>query len=165
MKIYLAIASIALFLLIGCTEEAELQIHPDGWIDIGSDNSHMAKISSSGIGSCKECHGGTEPDDYYGGIADISCFTCHASGPSGHPVWSEWMNPADSVYFHGVERIADRGIPLREDQRCAKCHDFYHKSEENTKLGSSVGIFCTDCHTRDQDDPGQKILVDCSVCH
>jgi len=164
MKIYLAVTSIVLFLLVGCTEEAELQIHPDGWSDIGSDNSHMAKISGSGIASCKECHGGSEPDDYYGGRTKISCFTCHASGPSGHPVWKEWMNPA-SENFHGKDRIVDRGVPIKDDQRCSVCHDYMHANKDKVLFGNSVGVYCTDCHPDDPLNPGNSILMDCNSCH
>lgn len=153
-----SISILILFFVTGCTEKAEVEYHPEGWIDIGSDNSHMAKISNSGIEFCKECHGGEEPDDYYGGSAGISCYNadCHAGGPSGHPVWSEWMNHS-SPDFHGTTYLAA--------DRCKNCHDYYHATEASNRDDNSVGVYCTDCHTRDDNNPGQKILVDCATCH
>ena len=89
-----------LLLLSGCTNTGEPPIHPSGWLDTSSEFSHMSKIAESGIEGCKACHGGEELNDYFGGSSGVSCYGCHAGGPSGHPDWSKWMQDTTSVDFH-----------------------------------------------------------------
>ena len=71
------------------------------------------------------CHG----DDYLGGTSGVSCYQCHAGGPSGHPTTSIWVGSPDSDDFHGEDDIA----------RCVTCHgDDY--------LGGTSGVSCYQCH-------------------
>lgn len=126
---------LGLALLGGCTDKQEFQIHPDGWTEIGSDYSHMKKISASGISVCKKCHGGTDATDYFGGTSGVSCYQCHESGPSGHAVWNEWMN-SSSENFHG-ETAESRGIST-----CQECHG-------SNLLGGAVELGCNTCHSPD----------------
>ncbi len=69
--------------------------------------------------TCKECHGA----DFDGGIAKISCYSCHngPDGTVGHPSgWAAQKN--DSVHFHGT-------------------------------YGSSYSVACTACHGADLRGP------------
>ncbi len=58
-----------------------ISVHVDGWTDSSSSAFHGKAIAAAGweMGSCRSCHGA----DYAGGIAAVSCQTCHsnAGGP------------------------------------------------------------------------------------
>ncbi len=51
--------------------DPDTQKHPDGWLP----ELHVAPAQAN-IESCKECHG----EDLLGGIAGVSCSTCHTNG-------------------------------------------------------------------------------------
>jgi len=81
------------------------------------------------VTSCRECHS----SGLDGGIAQISCFSCHdgPEGPVGHPAgWADVRD--DPARFHGrygkdfVEACANcHGVDLNGGigPRCAECHD------------------------------------------
>jgi hypothetical protein len=77
---------------------------------------------------CAECHG----EDLRGGIAAISCYSCH-SGPDGglgHP--QGWASSKDSpVIFHG-------SYGRKFVSSCANCHGF--------DLKGGIGPRCSLCH-------------------
>ncbi|MBT3300684.1 MAG: hypothetical protein HN657_02540 [Candidatus Marinimicrobia bacterium] len=115
-----------------CTEKAELPMHPTDWLIAESSESHMAKIAESGIKSCQSCHGEPVLNDFYGGSSSVSCYECHAGGPSGHPVWNEWMQP-ESESFHGIA-LNNRGA-----LDCGSCHGL--------ELTGRIAVGCDICHT------------------
>ena len=121
--------SIILLLLAGCTEIAEPTMHPTDWTDQGSEDSHMAKIAVTGTEGCKACHGGVEKHDYFGGSSDVSCYQCHAGGPSGHPAFNIWIGTPESPNFHGKENV----------ERCNLCHGKY-------LTGGISEVSCYTCH-------------------
>lgn len=128
-----------------CNEPANPPIHPDEWIIFGAENSHTEKIAESGIVVCKECHGGSEKNDYFGGTSGVSCYDCHGGGPSGHPKIFPWTSP-DSAEYHG--RIFwENGWNF---SNCQKCHgqDF---------TGGVVESNCNTCHTSG--------IGSCTTCH
>ncbi len=95
----------------------------------GSAGFHARVVEADGNSSCTACHG----DDFRGGWSDVSCYTCHAGGPSGHPELSEWLSSGSSL-FHG-----DRASPGSGADSCKGCHgeDF---------LGGTSGVSCSRCH-------------------
>ena len=128
-----------------CNEPANPPIHPDEWIISGAENSHTEKIAESGIVVCKDCHGGSEKNDYFGGTSGVSCYDCHAGGPSGHPGIYAWISP-DSAEYHG--RIFwENGWDF---SNCQQCHglDF---------AGGVVESSCNTCHTSG--------IGSCTTCH
>ncbi|NOZ74765.1 MAG: hypothetical protein GXO90_05225 [FCB group bacterium] len=163
MKRYFSLGLI--FLAVSCTELKDPAIHPDGWLDSASDYSHMAKIGQAGIDGCRKCHGNpSDPNDYFGGTSGVSCAQCHESGPSGHPSFATWVGapPDSNASLEAQEEF--HGTAFLLDQRCENCHDVYHASEATGTGKNTVGIYCTNCHTRDG-DPGEKILIPCRTCH
>ncbi len=153
-------------MLIGCTEVRDPHIHPQSWLDSSSDYSHMAKIAQSGIEGCRECHGNPDdPTDYFGGEAGVSCYQCHESGPSGHPVFETWVGTPPDSSASIEDQQAFHGTAFLLDQRCESCHDYYHASPSLNRGKNSVGIYCTNCHTRSEGNSGEKILIECSTCH
>lgn len=115
-----------------CGEKSEPQMHPTDWLISESSESHMAKIAESGIEPCQSCHGQPVLNDYYGGSSGVSCYECHAGGPSGHPAWGEWMQPTSDT-FHGIA-LNDRGA-----LDCGSCH--------GSDLTGKIADGCDVCHT------------------
>ncbi len=121
----LLIFSFIVFIVTGCTKLGEPTMHPSDWNDSSSESSHMAKIAVTGIEGCKPCHGGIEKHDYFGGSSGVSCYQCHAGGPSGHPDFTVWMNS------HGNDNSS----------RCVQCHGSF-----TDKSGGVAGVSCYTCH-------------------
>lgn len=102
----------------------------------GSIAGYLATVSGSAdravsvidTGVCRECHG----QDLGGGIAAISCYTCHdgPGGDIGHP--DGWTGSMDNpVTFHG--KYAKSFVAA-----CANCHGF--------DLNGGIGPRCSSCH-------------------
>lgn len=55
------------------------EVHPAGWIDPLATTFHGKEIRAQGwkMDGCLKCHG----SDYRGGIAEVSCLTCHPNTP------------------------------------------------------------------------------------
>jgi hypothetical protein len=121
--------SLLLFLFIGCTELGEPSMHPSDWTDQQSEDSHMAKIAVTGIEGCKACHGGTEKNNYHGGTSGVSCYQCHAGGPSGHPAFNIWIGTPESPNYHGNSDI----------NHCKLCHG-------ESLTGGIAEVSCYTCH-------------------
>lgn len=119
----------AVLLVTGCTKLGEPEMHPADWNEPGSDNSHMAKIAVNGTERCKVCHGGIEKHDYFGGSSGVSCYQCHAGGPSGHPAFNIWVGLPDGANFHGKEDI----------KSCKSCHG-------QDLTGGIAEVSCFTCH-------------------
>jgi hypothetical protein len=65
----------------------ELSVHPDKWLIETAPEFHGQFIRNNNwdLKGCQQCHG----QDYTGGIANLSCLTCHPS------------TPVDCTVFHG----------------------------------------------------------------
>ena len=63
-------------------------------------------------------------------MAGVSCFTCHAGGPSGHP--DEWVSPS-GANFHGAV------VEMDGPQGCRDCHGADYR-------GGTSGQSCYTCH-------------------
>jgi len=125
----LLIFSFVIIFITGCTKLGEPTMHPSDWNDPNFENSHMAKISVTGTEECKSCHGGIEKHDYFGGSSSVSCYECHAGGPSGHPAFDIWVSSPTNTEFHGKD---DKG-------RCKECHG------QNLR-GGITEVSCYTCH-------------------
>jgi len=100
--------------------------HPGGWADREAEQFHGESVEKAGPMACRTCHG----TDYRGGWSGVSCYECHAGGPSGHP--DGWMNRS-SASFHGL-KVLTQGV---ED--CTRCHGF-------GLGGGTTGVACASCH-------------------
>ena len=128
MKKLLTLAFL-IFFITNCTKLGEPSMHPTDWIDYNSENSHMAKIAVTGIEGCQSCHGGYEKHDYFGGTSDVSCYQCHAGGPSGHPEFSIWVGSPENTDFHGK----------KDKNSCKSCHG-------SSLTGGVAEVSCYTCH-------------------
>ena len=127
----LLLFSFIILLVTSCTKIGEPKMHPSDWTESNSENSHMAKISVTGIEECKSCHGGFEKHDYFGGSSGVSCYQCHGGGPSGHPAFSIWMGSPDHDDFHGNDNL----------NRCVQCHGQF-----TDESGGLAKVSCVTCH-------------------
>jgi len=114
------------------------------WLSSDSTEFHGALVAENGPTECSTCHG----DDYTGGVAEKSCFTCHEGGPSGHPASSEWRSPS-SEYYHG-KVLWDNGWDFTS---CQTCHGSDLK-------GGTAEKSCGSCHTDNENVP-----FGCTTCH
>lgn len=111
--------------------------HPAGWIQ-----NHWVEFVKN-PSQCTACHGSTKDPATAGGIAKVSCFTCHANGP-WHP--AGWSDPSQ----HG--RLGAQLAPVVTDSttvpamagfaHCAKCHG----SDYDNPIGITPS--CKSCHTK-----------------
>ncbi|MFQ6612318.1 MAG: CxxxxCH/CxxCH domain-containing protein [Fidelibacterota bacterium] len=127
-----------------CTKiNTDRQQHGAGWADSTSENFHGARVAQSGIKSCAACHG----EDYQGGSVNVSCYQCHAGGPSGHPVG---FTDFSSGAFHGFQ-LRDNGWNF---SLCQACHGTDFK-------GGTIAYSCSQsyCHT------GSAGIETCHTCH
>lgn len=134
------IAAAFSLLLVGCVAtsvDKAPQIsakgnHPVSWIQ-----NHWAEYVKNPT-QCGTCHGSVTDPAAAGGIAKVSCFTCHNDGVN-HP--TGWAAPAQ----HGrrgaqVAPDSHDGKAMVGFAHCAKCHgDDY--------TGGVSGVSCKKCHT------------------
>ncbi len=109
--------------------------HAAGWIP-----SHYAEYVKAPE-QCRTCHGSTADPILAGGIAKVSCFTCHTSGVN-HP--ATWALPGQ----HG--RLGAQAAPVATTApavpvmagfaHCAKCH--------GSTYDNGLAVSCKSCHTR-----------------
>ena len=99
--------------------------HPSGWASRPQPG-HRAEIALHGNGECRTCHG----ESFTGGWSGVSCYGCHAGGPSGHP--DGWLNEQSSS-FHGYF------VSVNSSTSCTDCHGM-------DLLGGTSGVACADCH-------------------
>ena len=114
--------------------------HPAGWLDKESDDFHGDAVNSSGIESCKSCHG----ENFEGGWSGVACSDCHG-GLFPHP--DGWITPSDEN-FHG-EYIRSDNWSL---DGCTGCHGADY-------TGGSSGVSCVTCHSQ---TGGPEA---CNTCH
>ena len=105
----------------------ESEVHPEGWAKRGSDEFHgkFLKAKNWDLSNCQKCHG----EDFRGGIAKSSCYTCHDNYP--HP--QDWKENEQSASFHGVY------VKQKGPTNCAFCHGTDYQ-------GAETGVSCFTCH-------------------
>ena len=124
----------------------DLVVHPKAWYSLDSISSpgfHKNYLFNNhlNIAACKQCHG----DDYSGGITQKSCYKCHDNSEIHK---SSWLNPSDTVNFHGVF-IRNNGWDI-DNLICKNCHGTDYQGGVSQKT-------CNTCH-----NSGPKA---CFVCH
>lgn len=122
--------------------------HAAGW---ANPNSHgaaakSAPTSTTGFSLCQTCHG----NDFTGGTANQSCFTCHQAGTTGTPPHAFPWLPGDTY----VHTTTDQG----NAPECALCHlnNRTPPSYATVPAGTTPGCFNnTLCHA----------TPTCGTCH
>lgn len=102
--------------------------HPANWL-----GTHYVEFISN-PDQCRTCHGSTSDKAQAGGTSGVSCFTCHANGPSHQAGFA-----AGSAHGRNGAQLAagsTSGFAY-----CAKCHG----SNYTNPIG--VAPSCTQCHT------------------
>lgn len=111
--------------------------HPTGWIQ----NHWEAFIQNPT--QCATCHGSTSDPATSGGIAKVSCFTCHANGPWHPQGWSDPSQHGRNGAMLAPVATDSTTVPVMAGfAHCAKCHG----SEYTNPIG--VTPSCTSCHTK-----------------
>lgn len=106
--------------------------HPKTWI-----STHWAEYVKA-PDQCRSCHGSTADPAQAGGIAQVSCFTCHPNGIN-HP--DNWALPGQHGRL-GAQAAPNLANPIAMVgfAHCAKCH--------GTTYDKGLAISCLTCHTK-----------------
>lgn len=129
-------------------------VHPPGWTAVDHDGFHGEGLEKRRrtYEECQACHG----EDYRGGIAGRSCFSCHPGGPQicttchgnffgkfEHPF--EWAPPEDidrhmTTTFRGVgaHQSHVRDEILHGHLDCAECHIVPTKVDDPGHMDSDL---------------------------
>lgn len=139
LPIFIAVTTLcAAILLAGCSKVRDdlppkaptisETIHPEGWLEERSASFHGAQLKARtwDASGCKNCHG----QDLSGGVAKVSCFTCHALYPHS----PGWFPEVEGKTFHG-DYVENNG-----PTSCKPCHG-------NDYSGGFSEVSCTNnCH-------------------
>lgn len=103
--------------------------HPTNWLE-----NHWAQFIAN-PSQCTTCHGSTSDKASTGGISGVSCFTCHANGPSHQAGWEVGLK-------HG--RTGAQAAPTNTAgfAYCSKCHGSTYDNP------TGVAPSCKSCHTK-----------------
>jgi predicted CxxxxCH...CXXCH cytochrome family protein len=108
---------LAPLLLLACSDARPVDgyrhhnlVHPDGIADPASPDFHGTLLRNSGwdFSMCQKCHG----DDFKGGGAGVSCYRCHAQGPTSCTTCHGQPPPTGAHEAH----VNQRGLD------CTTCH-------------------------------------------
>lgn len=112
---------------------AELEVHPEDWLDETSPDFHGRFIQNIGwnLKNCQQCHAA----DYTGGIANTSCLTCHPATPedctvchggadnlTGAPPEDLSGNQTTDSRGVGAHTTHLNGVSLSTGFECGTCH-------------------------------------------
>lgn len=139
----IAAAAACAALLAGCADLKEdlptpndpgISVHQAGWTDPDSPQFHGSAIAAASwdMRSCKSCHGA----DYAGGVADVSCRTCHDGG----------AGPENCATCHGGPGSPAPPSDLAGNTSTSSAGVGAHAKHV---LGGSLAnkAWCYDCHT------------------
>ena len=89
--------------------DCEVHVHPAGIVDPTSPDFHGAELQRQNwnFALCATCHG----TDFRGGAAKVSCFSCHADGPTACTTCHGAGPTTNAHAVHTGKRVA-----------CAECH-------------------------------------------
>ncbi len=134
-SMFKAVCAVAFALLLGGCSTSNTQStqlspkgeHPAGWLQ-----THYAEFIKN-PDQCRTCHGSTTDPKAAGGIANVSCFSCHPHGPSHAPGW-------EAPGQHG--RLGAQAAPgvTAGFAYCAKCH--------GSTYNNGPAVSCMTCHTK-----------------
>ncbi len=95
-------------------------VHARGILNPSSPDFHGVLVQQSGwnFGLCAQCHG----QDFTGGAAGVSCFQCHARGPTDCSTCHPAMFPTPSPSADGAHAIHLLGGTLAKKLDCTECH-------------------------------------------
>ncbi len=117
-------------------------VHPADWATVGSKNFHALAFNDTSVTLvfCQSCHA----KDYSGGLAKVSCRTCHQN-ELPHP--TGWGTDGSSS-FH-AKSFKDNNWNLK---LCQSCHDTNY-------TGGIAKVNCRTCH---KSEAGPEA---CNTCH
>jgi hypothetical protein len=111
--------------------------HPVDWIQV-----HYAEYMKT-PDQCRTCHGSTTDPSQAGGIAKVSCFSCHTSGVVIHPdatVWTDHLQHGRNGAQLAPVVTSDTTVPVMAGfSHCQKCH--------GPNYTDGIAPSCKSCHT------------------
>jgi hypothetical protein len=102
--------------------------HPTNWL-----STHWSEYAKA-PDQCATCHGSVKDPAKSGGIAQVSCFTCHPNGPAHPEGWASGLQ-------HG--RVGAKAVAADWSgfASCTRCHG-------DSYTGGITPVSCKSCHTK-----------------
>jgi hypothetical protein len=108
--------------------------HPADWIQV-----HYAGYVQT-PDQCRSCHGSTTDPAQAGGIAKVSCFSCHASGVDHPAGWADHLQHGRNGAQLAPVATNDTTVPVMAGMsHCQKCH--------GSSYNNGIAVSCLSCHT------------------
>ncbi len=108
--------------------------HPADWIQV-----HYAGYVQN-PDQCRSCHGSTTDPAQAGGIAKVSCFSCHAKGVDHPAGWADHMQHGRNGAQLAPVATNDTTVPVMAGMsHCQKCH--------GSSYNNGLAVSCKSCHT------------------
>lgn len=108
--------------------------HPANWLQ-----AHYADYVKT-PNQCVSCHGSTSDPASTGGIAKVSCFTCHADGVNHPAGWDLPTQHGVAAELAPVAQVPYLAPAMAGFAHCAKCH--------GSNYDNGLTISCRACHTK-----------------
>jgi hypothetical protein len=105
--------------------------HPADWIP-----THYTEYVKQ-PNQCRSCHGSTADPTQAGGIAKVSCLTCHTNGIN-HP--ANWADPLQHGRLGAQLAPNGDGKVMAGLAHCTKCH--------GDNYDNGLVVSCKSCHTK-----------------
>lgn len=104
---------------------------------------------------CRTCHGSTTDPAQAGGVAKVSCFSCHTTGVDHPTGWALAAQHGQLAQAAPVTTVAPAIPVMAGFAHCAKCHGSNYG-------GGLSGSSCMTCHTK-APHPNKPWLPDSGV--
>jgi hypothetical protein len=108
--------------------------HPADWLQVH----YVGYVQTPD--QCRGCHGSTTDPSQAGGIAKVSCFTCHTNGVDHPAGWADHLQHGRNGAQLAPVATNDTTVPVMAGMaHCAKCH--------GSTYDNGIAVSCKSCHT------------------
>jgi hypothetical protein len=108
--------------------------HPANWIQVH----YVGYVQTPD--QCRSCHGSTSDPSQAGGIAKVSCFSCHANGVDHPTGWADHLQHGRNGAQLAPVATNDTTVPVMAGfSHCQKCH--------GPNYTDGIAVSCKSCHT------------------
>ena len=108
--------------------------HPADWLQVH----YVGYIQTPD--QCRTCHGSTTDPTQAGGIAKVSCFSCHTNGVDHPAGWADHTQHGRNGAQLAPVATNDTTVPVMAGfAHCQKCH--------GPNYTDGIAVSCKSCHT------------------
>jgi hypothetical protein len=108
--------------------------HPTDWLQVH----YIGYVQTPD--QCRSCHGSTSDPTQAGGIAKVSCFSCHTNGVDHPANWADHLQHGRNGAQLAPVVTNDTTVPVMAGfSHCQKCH--------GPNYTDGIAVSCKSCHT------------------